>query len=96
MEYCDRNSLFLNDEITVHCGATLVGVSDIVTMDEGSERGDQVSRFRSMLRDAKAMVRAESGMTEIDRSFRAVSKASHSSSVIDYYRKAKVEPEGEQ
>ena len=89
MEYCDQNSLFLNDEITVHCGAAFGGVTDIIPMEKGSERDEQVLRYRTMLGDAKAMIRAESGMTEIDRSFRAVSKANHSSAVIDYYRNAK-------
>src|SRR5262249_54880994 len=67
MEFCDQNSLFLNDEITVHCGATFVSVPDIVSMEKGSERDVQVDRYRKMLGETKVMIRAESGMTEIER-----------------------------
>ena len=93
MGYTDEHSFFLNDEITVHCGAAFVDVGDILDMPNGKKRTEEIDSFRTMIGDAKKMIRAESGMSEIDQAFRSVTKAKHSSSVIDYYRKLKVERE---
>lgn len=93
MEYTDEHSLFLNDEIIVHCGAAFIGVDDILNMPNGKNRTEEIDRFRTMIGDAKKMIRVESGMSEIDQAFRSVTKAKHSSSVIDSYRKLKIEHE---
>jgi len=93
MEYGDEHSFYLNDEVMVHCGATFVGVGDVLDMPKGKKREEKTERFQRMIRDAKKMIRSESGMSEIDRAFRSVTKAKHSSPVIDYYRKLKVEGE---
>jgi len=93
MEYMDKHSLYLNDEITVHCGAAFVGVGDILEMPKGKKREGQIAQYRAMIGDVKRMIRAESGMSEIDRVFRTVTKAKHSSPVIDYYHKNKNERE---
>lgn len=93
MEFADKYSLYLNDEITVHCGAAFVGVSDILEMKNGKKRKEAIDHYRTMVGDAKKMIRAESGMSEIDRTFRTVTKAKHSSPVIDFYRQKKREHE---
>lgn len=86
MEYMDAHSLYLNDEITVHCGAAFVGVADILDQREANKHQEMLRHYYEMLRSAKEMVRAESGMKAIDNAFRTVSNAKHSSPVIEYYR----------
>jgi len=89
MDYTEEHSFYLNDEIIVHAGAAFVGTGDFVKMRRGKERDDAISHFRKMLAGAKDMIRAESGMKEIDEAFRAVTKAKHTSPVIEYYRTLK-------
>ena len=95
MEYTDEHSFYLNDEIIVHAGAAFVGVGDLIKMAKGNERDEAIGDFRKMLVTAKDMIRAESGMKEIDQAFRTVTKAKHTSPVIEYYRKLKQERDRE-
>lgn len=90
-EYTDQHSLYLNDEIAVHCVAAFVGVGDILDMSKGKECEKHIGSFRGMIGDAKNMIRAESGMSAIDQTFRTVTKAKHSSPIIDYYRRKRRE-----
>jgi hypothetical protein len=91
--YMDEHLFYLNDEIMIHCGVTFVGVVDVLDLAEGKKREDAIDRFLGRLKNARDMIRAESGMSEIDRAFRAVTKAKHSGPVIDEYRRLKVKHE---
>lgn len=85
MKYCDRHPLFLNEEITVHCGAAFAGAQDIFEC-QGEERQRNLEDFDRRIRQAVRMIVAESGIEELNRLFRSLTKAKLESDVISYLR----------
>ena len=49
MEFMDKNSLYLNDEITVHCGGMWMSVDEIPSIQDGAERALQMEAFQRTL-----------------------------------------------
>lgn len=88
MEFCDLNQLYLNEEITVHIGATFVGTGDMIDADKES-RETQLQKFRLSIGGAKEMIKAESGIEELNELFKKITKAKHSSPIIEYFRESK-------
>lgn len=88
-EYCDANELYLNEEITVHIGATFVGVGDIIDSDDNEYKKTQIQKFRQSIGSARQMIKAESGIEELNELFKKITKAKHSSPVIEYFRELK-------
>jgi len=88
MEFCDANQLYLNDEITVHIGATFVGIEEIIDANK-EEKEIQLQKFRLAVGEAKKMIKAESGIEELDSLFKKITKARHNSPVIEYFRELK-------
>jgi hypothetical protein len=70
LEFMDKNSLYLNDEIAVHCGGMWMSVDEIPSIQDGAERASQMEVFQEDFGDAKAMIKEESGLKEIDKLFR--------------------------
>jgi hypothetical protein len=91
LEFMDRNSLYLNDEIALHCGGMWMSVDEIPSIQGGAERASAVEAFQKDFGDAKAMIKEESGLKEIDKLFRSITKPKYSSRLIDYYRKLQAE-----
>ena len=89
MEYCDANQLYLNEEITVHIGAAFVGIADIIDSDNNEFKETELQRFRKSIGSAKQMIKAESGVEELNDLFKKITKAKHSSPVIEYFRDRK-------
>ena len=89
MKYCDANQLYLNDEITVHIGATFVGIGDIIESDDAEYKKTEIQRFRQYMGSAKQMIKAESGIEELNQLFKKITKSKHSSPVIEYFRELK-------
>ena len=85
MEYCDCHRLFLNEEITVHCGAVFSGAQDVFE-SVGEERQDSLEEFNRGVRQATRMIIAESGVEELNKLFRSVTKAKHRSGIIRYFQ----------
>jgi hypothetical protein len=96
LEFMDRNSLYLNDEITVHCGGMWMSVDEIPSMEDGEERTAQIEAFRTDFKDAKQMIEEESGLRQINKLFRSISKPKYSSRLIEYYRELQAERKKEQ
>ncbi len=88
MEYCDINQLYLNEEIIVHIGATFVGTGDMIDADKESKK-IQLQNFRMSVLEAKEMIKAESGIEELNDLFKKITKAKHNSPIITYFREAK-------
>lgn len=88
MEYCDINQLYLNEEITVHIGATFVGTANMIDADKESKKV-QLQNFRMSVLEAKEMIKAESGIEELNDLFKKITKAKHNSPIIAYFREAK-------
>lgn len=89
MEYCDANQLYLNEEITVHIGATFVGIADIIDSDDDEYKQTEIQRFRQSVGSAKQMIKSESGIEELNQLFKKITKAKHTSPIIEYLRELK-------
>lgn len=89
MEYCDANQLYLNEEITVHIGAAFVGIADIIDSDDDENKKTEIQKFRQSVVNAKQMIKAESGIEELNELFKKITKARHASPVIEYFRELK-------
>lgn len=89
IEYCDANQLYLNEEIIVHIGATFVGVGDIIDSDDKEYKQTEIQRFRQFVGSAKQMIKADSGIDELNQLFKKITKSKHTSPVIDYFRELK-------
>jgi hypothetical protein len=91
LEFMDKHSLYLTDEIGVHCGGMWMSVDEIPAIENEKERASQTKAYLQDFKDAKEMIREESGLKEIDRLFRSIAKPRHSSRFVDHYRKLQAE-----
>lgn len=87
--FCDEHELYLDEEVTVHCVPTLMGVEDIRDIDDDDKREKEIERFSHNLIAAKRMIRKEAGISDIDKLFRTIIKPKHSSGIIKYFREQK-------
>jgi hypothetical protein len=87
--YADKYQLYLNEDISVHCGAAFVGVGDIFEIDDEEERKNRIDSFYTDIREAKLMIKKESGIEEINKLFQTMTKTNHKSPIIEYYHKLK-------
>lgn len=87
--YCDSNQLYLNDEIIVHIGATFCRIGEIIDSDDQAFRDSEFQEFWRDINNAKGMIKAESGIEEMNALFKKITKAKHSSPIIEYYRRGK-------
>ncbi|MBJ2177305.1 hypothetical protein JC795_03755 [Pseudomonas veronii] len=88
-DWCDLHGMYLEDEVTVHCVTLLMGLEDVQEMEDEEQRMERVNNFQEQLRYAKEMIKKESGIKDVNKSFTSMTKAKYSSPVIDYYRKQK-------
>lgn len=90
-EFADSNGLYLNENIVVHCLASLVGIEDIYYIEDPEERKEQIQRMRESFANAKKMIKAETGLEALDKLFGSISKAKHESDIISYFQERKKE-----
>lgn len=86
--FVDQNSLYLDEELGVHCTALFMGIEDIATTT-GVEKEDKIQRYNSMRREALRMIAEESGIAEVNRLFKSIYKPSLSGPVIERIRDLK-------
>jgi hypothetical protein len=85
--FCDANARYLNEELTVHCVGALMGAEDVADVKSQKKREDAAGHVRENMGDALNMIKAESGISRINRFFGGLTRAKLSSPMIDYYRK---------
>jgi hypothetical protein len=88
-KFCEENSLYLNEDVTVHCCTVYMGVEDIATFSDEKERNLAISHLAEGYSKAREIIRAETGLKRLDSLFRKVTKANYSSAVIQYFREMK-------
>lgn len=86
MEYTDKNDMYLNNEIVLHCGGPFIGALDIFDMSKGEEKSNQIKEFKKGIKITCDMIKKESGIEELNKLFKSITKARHGSPIIDYYR----------
>jgi hypothetical protein len=85
-EWCDRHDMYVNEELTVHCVALLMGVEEIFALSDTDEKDERTRRFSGDLVHAKRMIRKECGIEDIEKMFVGIVKPRRTSVIIDYYR----------
>jgi len=85
-DFSDRNALYLNEELAIHCTGALMGAEDVADIGDEKERDDAAGHVRANVRNAIQMIKAESGISRINRFFGKLTRAKISSPMIDYYR----------
>lgn len=88
-EYTDENSLYINDDVAVHCIATWMGVENIYYIKDSKEKQKELEKFRNNCSKITSIIRKETGLERIEKLFRAVSKPKYRSDIINYYRDVK-------
>lgn len=86
--YADKNRLYLDEELAVHCGALFMGVEDIYEANEGDKK-ELLDHYYQKRRDALRMVEEDSGVAEINRLFKVINKPKIDSQVIQHLRRVK-------
>lgn len=79
----------LNENIVVHCLASLMGVEDIYYTKNPEEKKAQRERLGESPANAKEMIKAETGLERLDKLFGSISKAKHESDIITYFQERK-------
>jgi len=90
-DFIDAHSLYLSESVCVHCGAIWIGIEDYHNIENSKEREEQISRFWKLVREAKDMIRAESGFQQFDKLFGIVTKPKYQSAIADYARERRKE-----
>ena len=90
-EFTDSNELYLNENIVVHCLASLMGVEDIYYIENPEEKKERLENLGESLVNAKKMIKAETGLEVLDKLFGSISKAKHESDIIAYFQERKKE-----
>jgi hypothetical protein len=85
--YVDENQLYINQEVAVHCCTAFMGAEDVGDVDDEVEREAAKSKVRLSYKQAKEMIRKETGLEDVDRLLAKVLKIRHESDVIEYMRK---------
>jgi hypothetical protein len=89
--FCDKNALYLNEEVTIHCVSALMGAEGIAGLKSVKQREEEVTRIRKKIREGLEIIKQESGIRELDRLFRSIARPKYTSDVIEYYRSLKKE-----
>jgi hypothetical protein len=90
--YTDKNKLYLNEKIAVHCMLTLIGIEDIHDLPE-DEQKVETSKFYTGLKEAGDLIKEETGLKRLDKFFKKINKPNISSSYIEAFSKIKEEYE---
>lgn len=90
-KYCDDNELYINEGLSVHYIALLMGVEDTHYIKNKKKKKEEIKRFWENFWNAKKMIRKETGIADLDRLFRSITKSRPSSPIIDYVRELRKE-----
>ena len=89
-KFADRNGLYINDEVFVQCMSTLMLIPSEGTLDElQAFRDEGAKAFWESSRTSKLMIKAETGLTELDDLFRGITRTKHDSNIVRYFRETK-------
>ena len=88
-DFNDKNELYINEEISLHCFLTLMGVEDIYSIDNEKEKEAEKENFWKNSAKTISMIRDETGLEKIDKYFGSLTKAKHTSEYLDLYKESK-------
>jgi hypothetical protein len=88
--YTDKHKLYINEEISVHCMLTLIGVEDIYDLPK-KEKEMEISKFYTGLKEASDLIMEETGLKRLEKFFKKINKPDIKSSYIEAFNKIKEE-----
>lgn len=89
-QFTDRHSLFLEEEVTVHCCTIFMGADEIPDLVE-PEKATRLALYQRHWRLTRELVMESSGMARINRTFGSINKPRYKFPVVDYFRKLRAE-----
>ena len=89
--FVDENKLYIDSDIAAHCVATFMGAEDIMEMIDPAEREMGIKEVREMYVNAIRMIKEISGIAEIEKTFKVITKPKLTSPVIDRIRELRKE-----
>jgi len=92
-KYTDEEELYIDPDLGAHCVATCMGAEDVMSIEDTKEHDEVRQMIRDMYKEAKRMIREDSGIHEIDKLFKRIHKPKLTSPVIDRIRYLKKHPE---
>jgi len=89
-ELFDNNELYFSEKISLHTVVMLIGLED--AFDEQPEAKKKIKdKFYKDLRDAKKMVKRESGADSLNRLFKSITRANLKSEYIERFQQMRRE-----
>ena len=83
-QYMDENSLYIDEELAIHCTALFMGVEDIY--DATADEKKRLIENYHMRKEALRMIAEDSGIAEINRLFKAINRPKLSGPIIEKLR----------
>ena len=81
-EYTDENALYLDHYVAADAAAFMLGVDDILAIEDLTEREAEISVFRQRYKSLKQLIIEESGVYQVNQHFRLVSRSRPDSPII--------------
>lgn len=88
-EFTEENELYIDSDLGAHCVATFMGAEEIRDIENIDERNEEEERIWEKYKLARQMIREVSGVAEIDKLFKKITKPNLSGPIIErirYYR----------
>lgn len=95
-KFCDKNSFYIDERITLQSMSILIGVEGINDIQDQKDKEKEIKLAWKNLRDTKKMIRKESGISELDKLFQSITRAKHKSPIISYYNELKIKQKKEE
>ena len=89
-KFVEKEHLYIDSELAVHCMALFMGVEEIHDAVE-DEKQALLDQYRQMRKEALRMAAEDSGVAEINRLFKAINKPKIDGALIRYFREAQRE-----
>jgi hypothetical protein len=93
VQFTDDNELYIDPEIASHCIAAFMGAEDIYDIEDPHEREERRRETLEMYVNAKRMIREDSGIAQIDKLFKTMTRPHISSPIIERIRYLRAHPE---
>ena len=83
--FLDENSLYINENITVHCMCSIIGLEDIYYENDRSKK-KHIKNFQRDHAKTKTMIKEETGLKALERLFTTISRPKYTSEYISFYK----------
>jgi hypothetical protein len=88
-EYLDNNHFYLSEELRVQVFTSFADAQDFPKIEDQKEKEKLIELIRETYKTTTKIIIEESGVSEISKHFRTVSKSSPDSPIIRYMKKLK-------